>query len=352
MPTGHTALKKTFLTAAALLIAATLSLCHDPAASAQPVGVYSDTTAHNLVYGAKLRANVEEWCDSIYAGRATGTRGAVETTYRLVTKFRDMKLLALGAAGYTRSFYANADSTVVGHNVVGMVPGSVKTPVEEYIIVTAHFDGIGTLGGNLYPGADSNASGLTALTTLAEMFSSMKILGRMYGASVVFAALDGSRHSMAGAYALRDDIEKGRIRDPLTGRHITADKVRLVVNIDQIGASLSPLASGREDYLIMLGSASLPKDRRDLLSLCNRTYGTGLELSDTYYGSENFTRLFYTLSDQRPFVENGFPAVMFTSGITMKTNKTSDIPSTLNYPVLRRRILLIYHFLDRMTLPL
>ena len=108
------------------------------------------------------------------------------------------------------------------------------------------------------------------------------------------------------------------------------------------------LAQKKNVRIIMLGGHSLPESSREWLSFCNRFYGAELEISESYYGSENFTKLFYRLSDQRPFVDNGIPAIMFTSGITLNNNKTYDSPRTLNYPVLRRRIILIYHWLDKM----
>ena len=73
-------------------------------------------------------------------------------------------------------------------------------------------------------------------------------------------------------------------------------------------------------------------------------YEIGLDLGFSYYGSENFTKLFYRLSDQRVFVDNRIPAVMFTSGITMNNNKTWDKASTLNMEILHKRINLIYHW--------
>ncbi len=59
-------------------------------------------------------------------------------------------------------------------------------------------------------------------------------------------------------------------------------------------------------------------------------------------------RIFYTLSDQRVFIENGVPAVLFTSGITMNNNKTYDSADTLDYNVLRKRIILIFHWIEKM----
>ena len=58
--------------------------------------------------------------------------------------------------------------------------------------------------------------------------------------------------------------------------------------------------------------------------------------------------MFYRLSDQRVFIDNGIPAVMFTSGITMNNNKTRDKATSLNYPILKKRIYLIYHWLEKM----
>ena len=100
--------------------------------------------------------------------------------------------------------------------------------------------------------------------------------------------------------------------------------------------------------MIMLGNGSLDRQAQGLISMCNRFYGTDLELSHTYYGSEQFTEVFYTLSDQKVFIRNGIPSVLFTSGITMRTNNTTDTPESLDMAVLRKRIILIFHWLEKM----
>ena len=98
----------------------------------------------------------------------------------------------------------------------------------------------------------------------------------------------------------------------------------------------------------MLGNESLKPIRRDLLRICNRMFAIDLEIDLTYYGSKNFTRMFYRLSDQRIFIDNGIPAVLFTSGITMNTNKPRDNAETIDTEILRKRIFLIYHWLEKM----
>jgi hypothetical protein len=85
-----------------------------------------------------------------------------------------------------------------------------------------------------------------------------------------------------------------------------------------------------------------------MLEICNRMFAIDMEIDLTYYGSKNFTRMFYRLSDQRVFVDNGIPAVFFTSGITMNTNKTRDNAQTIDTEILRKRIFLMYHWLEKM----
>ena len=176
----------------------------------------------------------------------------------------------------------------------------------------------------------------------------MSTLGRSFDSNLIFIAFDAKELSMTGSRDIWRKIKDGDLHDPLTGEAITPDKVSLMVNIDQIGSTMAPLHRNRPDYLIMLGTHSLKWSDREILESCNRNYDINLDISLDYYGSKNFTDIFYTLSDQRIFVENKIPAVLFTSGITMNTNKTWDTVERLDMTVLKKRIYLIYHWIDHM----
>lgn len=305
-----------------------------------------ENAAQNIVTESKLRRRVEFLSDTLCAGRATGTRGGSEAAFYISGIFRDAGIMPFGDS-YSMSF-RTADGHRTGHNIAGILHGSKKLVPDSYIIVGAHYDHLGILGGRLYPGADSNASGVAAMTSVAEIFSLMRTLGTVYRANIIFVAFDARELSLNGSEDFWKRIESGTLKDPASGKAIRKEKIKMMINIDQIGSSLSPLSSGREDFMIVLGGRTIPKDDFEWLHICNKFYGTALELSDTYYGSDSFTRLFYTLSDQRVFVEHGIPALLFTSGITLDTNKTYDNSERLNYPVFRRRILLIYQWLDKM----
>ena len=228
--------------------------------------------------------------------------------------------------------------SVLGRNVLGMMSGTG----DKYVILAAHYDNLGVLSGKMYRGADSNASGVTALTALARDLCAS---GRKYSVNIIFVGLDAKQLNLAGSQELYRSIAEGRLKDPLTGKAITKDKVALFINMDILGSTQSPLHSVKSDYLIMLTpEPQLYKDDIRRLSRSNDFY---LDLAFDYYGSKGFTEMFLRrVSDQRPFLEGGVPSIMFTSGITMETNKVGDVLEGVDIPIMCRRTRLIYLWLD------
>ena len=319
-------------------------LLHGNGISAQNVWVREHEPARLMISEERLEREIGFLSDSLCQGRGTGTGGGSAAAFWIHRKFENAGLLKFDGS-YSQNVWISRELT--GHNIVGMLPGSHKKQCDRYIIVGAHYDHLGFLDGKMYPGADSNASGTVAMTSLAEMLSLMKKEGRSYGCNIIFVAFDAKEHNMAGSESFWKLIEFGLLKDPVSGKRITKEKIEFMVNIDQIGSTLSPISS-RKDFIIMLGNGSLKPESRDNILDVNRFYGLYMDIGLSYYGSDNFTKIFYRLSDQRIFIDNDVPAVYFTSGITMNNNKIYDNASSLNYPVLQKRIYLIYHWIDRM----
>jgi len=106
-----------------------------------------------------------------------------------------------------------------GVNLVGWVPGD--TPRQgPVILVTAHFDHLGIRDGEIYNGADDNASGAAMLTALAEYF-----VKRRPKHDILFVALDAEEIGLLGARALAFDPE------------VPMDRVALNINLDMVGRS-------------------------------------------------------------------------------------------------------------------
>jgi len=300
----------------------------------------------NMVWARKLEKQIGFLTSPLCEGRGPGTKGGAISAFWIIDNYRKSNLMPFDG-NYSQAFSFGEDKT--GHNIIGMLPGSKKAPRDKYVIIGAHYDNLGKLGDTIYPGADSNASGVATLVNLASMFNYMKLVGRVYDYNIIFVAFDAKAASMAGSEALFRSITEGNLIDPLTGKAISVKQIHMVINIDQIGSSLSPLRSGRPDFLIMLGNHTMPKVDQDMAQFVNQLYHTDLELAFDYYGSARFTDVFFRkVTDLKVFVENNIPSILFTSGITMKTNKPDDTVDTLSLDVLAKRIIFIYHWIENM----
>ncbi len=217
--------------------------------------------------------------------------------------------------------------------MVGLLPAT--TTSDEYIVIGAHYDHLGKLGHTIYPGADDNASGVTALLSIARMFCAMKAQGAGPRKNLIFVAFDGKELDMAGSRWFVRHL-------PVPGEKITA-----MVNMDMLGTDLVPPGRNRE-YLFALGEDTLPETYQGYLSyLCHRA-AYKLDLDLTFYGSSNFSKMMYKTSDQHPFARAGIPAVLFTSAFHEHTLKKTDTPAIINYPLLRKRTLVIFNFINRL----
>ena len=308
----------------------------------KPVRI-SPRNAENVVSEESLLRDVEFLADSVCAGRRTGTPGATIAAMWLAMNFENAGLMKMDGS-YFQGFPTRAGET--GHNVIGFFPSEETFAKKSYIIIGAHYDNLGILHGTLYPGADSNASGVASMLALARMLVHMKKIGKSYHKNVIFVAFDGKFSNMRGAEDLFDRLQSGALKNPMTGEKISKKEIDMMVNLDQVGSSLAPLSPGREDYLIMLSGDN--SSRKSTLSAVNSIYGIGLDLGFSYYGSADFTKLFYRrVSEQKFFISGGIESVMFTSGITLNNNKPYDNAGSINYKILRERTLLIYYWLTR-----
>ena len=79
-----------------------------------------------------------------------------------------------------------------GTNILGIIQGIKVT--DRYIVVTAHYDHVGTRDGHVYNGADDNASGVATMLELAK-----RLKAKPPEMSVIFVALDGEERGLLGA---------------------------------------------------------------------------------------------------------------------------------------------------------
>ena len=314
-----------------------LTVCVPAAAQRYSI---SPLNAERVLFPDSLRTCVQVLCSPELGGRATATEGGRKTALWLEDQFMNLDLKPL--SGAWMHGYITRDGMV--RNVMGLIPGYANPG--RYIILMAHYDNLGTLNGRYFPGADANASGVAALMQITRMFLHLNSCRKEYRHGLIVVALDGKEKNLAGSERLWREMAGGNLKDPVTGDAIRPSQIDMVVNLDQLGSTLAPLTKGNGRYLLMLSEEST--GRRNALERINHEPGFGFELGYDYYGSKDFTRLFYRqISDQRVFLENHIPAVMFTSGITYRNNKPDDSPESLDYDILASRIRLIFYWLDK-----
>ncbi|MBV2130411.1 M28 family peptidase [Arsukibacterium indicum] len=143
-------------------------------------------------------------------GRKPGTPGSIEARAWLAQQFADIGLQPAGSDGYLQPFTvrqhfslsrwlrgktATVPAAENAANVLGLLPG--LNPNLKPIVLTAHYDHLGMENGELFAGADDNASGVATLLGLARYFSEHPLAHPL-----LFVALDAEEGGLQGAVAL------------------------------------------------------------------------------------------------------------------------------------------------------
>lgn len=130
------------------------------------------------------------------AGRDTGSAGGEKARDYIVSRLEAMgvqpasfgRLQPFEAQGRTREGVKRFN----GVNIVGLIPGT--RIADRYIVVTAHYDHVGVNDGQIYHGADDNASGVATMLELAR-----RLKAQPPEHSVLIVALDGEERGLLGA---------------------------------------------------------------------------------------------------------------------------------------------------------
>ena len=91
---------------------------------------------------------------------------------------------------------SGSEALAWSRNVVGFLPGSDARLREEAVFLGAHLDHLGRSGEVVFPGADDNASGVSALVEIARAFAA---LPRRPKRTVVFAFWTGEEEGKLGS---------------------------------------------------------------------------------------------------------------------------------------------------------
>lgn len=139
-----------------------------------------------------LLQHVKELSSDAYEGRRTGTDGAAKARAYIVKQLEALQVAAL-VPNFEQPFtFKSRERDFNGVNILGSIKGT-DFP-EKYIVISAHYDHEGIKNGEIYNGADDDASGVSALLAFAETFQKNPPKH-----SVILAFFDGEELGLQGS---------------------------------------------------------------------------------------------------------------------------------------------------------
>ena len=203
-----------------------------------------------------------------------------------------------------------------GSNVLAYFPGTDPDVANELVVISAHYDHLGTRGDAVFYGADDNASGSSTVMEIAEAFARAKADGRGPRRSVLLLWVSGEEKGLLGSQYYADYPVF-----PL--EQTVAD-----VNIDMIGRYDEAHADSSA-YIYVIGAGRISPDLDSVTRAMNR-FSADYDLDYTYDAEDDPNR-FYFRSDHYNFAKNGIPSVFFFSGVHEDYHRPGDTPDKLDY---------------------
>ncbi|MCB9879627.1 MAG: M28 family peptidase [Planctomycetes bacterium] len=203
------------------------------------------------------------------------------------------------------------DPEATASNVVAVLRGSDPQLADEAIVYSAHMDHVGRrMDGEVFNGADDNASGSSGLMAIASAYAKAAERPRR---SIIFLSVSGEELGLWGSQYYSDNPTW-----PL-------DKIVADINTDMIGRS-GP-ESGPTEVTVT------PSFRHAKYStLARDAAGFAAVLGATFTDGDKY----YTRSDHYNFAKKGVPVVFFCNGEHEDYHQVTDEVDKLDFPKMER----------------
>jgi len=213
---------------------------------------------------------------------------------------------------------ASRTDEIILNNVAAWIEGSDPVLKKEIVVFSGHADHVGETGGTVYPGADDNASGCSAILEIAQAFQS---LDKKPLRSLLFLWVTGEEIGLFGSQSYVDN--------PLFPLENTVADL----NMDMIGRVKGVADStgdtpmtGKNGLFVITGNQS-----RELVDIAKEVdLKTPLDLDYSLSGRNHPLQLF-SRSDHYNFVKKDIPVLFFSTGLHADYHKPEDTPDKIDY---------------------
>ena len=251
----------------------------------------------------------------------------VSTLKLTVADFKDIK-----KANYpveiniaAKKVTANVESS----NVIAVLPGSDKR--DEYVMITGHYDHLGKRGDVIYYGADDDGSGTVSVMQIAEAFAAAAKKGKQPRRTIVFMTVSGEEKGLWGSEYYSEH--------PI----FPLDKTTADLNIDMVGrVDTERLTADSLNYIYVIGHDKLSTDLPIINEAANKA-SSNITLDYKYDDPNDKNRIYYR-SDHYNFARKGIPILFFYDGMLLADyHKPTDTIEKINFDLMQKRVLMIYH---------
>ena len=198
---------------------------------------------------------------------------------------------------------------VYSKNILGFIPGTDANLRNQTIVLSAHYDHLGVKGQSMYPGADDNGSGTSAILEIMQAIALAKKEGLGPKRNVMCIFFTGE--------------EKGLLGSQYYSMHPTIPLNQTIanINVDMIGR-VDGEHSKNPHYIYVIGSDRLSTELHEVNEATNRAF-SHLNLDYTYNAKDDPNRFYYR-SDHYHFAKHGIPSIFFFSGVHSDYHRPSD----------------------------
>ena len=220
------------------------------------------------------------------------------------------------------------EEAIIGQNVLGYIPGSDSLLREELIVITAHYDHVGIIDGEIHNGADDDGSGTVSVLELAQAFQEAVKAGEGPKRSVLLMTVVGEEKGLLGSEWYADH--------PIWPLEQTVANL----NIDMIGR-VDEAHPDDDRYVYLIGSDKLSSELHEISENANSAY-TNLALDYTFNAPDDPNRFYYR-SDHYNFAKNNIPVIFYFSGVHEDYHQPGDDPEKIHYDKTAEIGQLVFH---------
>ncbi|HEY2390398.1 MAG TPA: M28 family peptidase [Candidatus Angelobacter sp.] len=217
-------------------------------------------------------------------------------------------------------------------NVAATLEGTDPNLKNEYVVFSAHYDHLKTgANGEIYPGADDDGSGTTAILTIAH---AMSLEHPKRSVLVMFHA--GEELGLLGSEYNTDYAPA-----------VPLDKMVADLNIDMIGRSKPAgdqqvadehLTDANSVYLV--GSNRISQELHQLSEETNSQFQK-LKLDYYYNDPDNPERIYYR-SDHWNYAKHGVPVIFYFDGVHVDYHKPTDTVDKIDFDKMTKITRLVF----------